>query len=403
MYTNMAAPIMRYFVVAALLLIICPYSHVVFADGQCGNSAENAPESDCGCKVNRQSAQVPIKKSQAPESSDPSGSVGVDAEGETQKQDDPLKVNDEKSDKQNDIKSFRTNSMVFIPGGTFHMGTDDPIFVADGEMPSRKVTLDSFYMDKYEVSNSEFQRFVEDTKYKTEAEGFGNSFVMESYISEETKKKITQMVAAAPWWLPVDGADWRHPEGPDSDINERMDHPVLHASWNDAVAFCAWAGKRLPTEAEFEYACKGGKENRLFPWGNNLTPKGEHWMNIWQGEFPKENTAEDGYVGTSPVTAFPEQNKFGLKNIIGNVWEWTQDWWITKHSPHDSKNPKGPEKGTDKTKKGGSFQCHKSYCYRYRCVARSQNTPDSSAANLGFRCASDKLPDYLQAQEKDEL
>lgn len=301
-----------------------------------------------------------------------------------------------------DLRAYpRTNQMLFIQGGTFNMGTDEPVFAADGEMPSRKVTVDSFYMDEYEVSNAEFKRFVDAKKYKTEAEKFGNSFVMDLYISEETKAKITQMVAAAPWWLPVDGADWRHPEGPDTNILNRMDHPVLHVSWNDANDYCKWAGKRLPTEAEFEYACRGGKEDRLFPWGNNLTPKGEHWMNIWQGDFPNTNTEEDGYGTTAPVTAFPKQNKFGLRNIVGNVWEWTQDWWETKHSSEPKTNPTGPPTGVDKVKKGGSFQCHKSYCYRYRCVARSQNTPDSSASNLGFRCASSRLPEYLK--EKDEL
>ncbi|XP_060570813.1 formylglycine-generating enzyme-like [Ruditapes philippinarum] len=176
----------------------------------------------------------------------------------------------------------------------------------------------------------------------------------------------------------------------------KMDHPVLHVSWNDSVAFCEWAGKRLPTEAEWEYACKGGLDNRLYSWGNAEQPKCVHWMNIWHGEFPKTNTEDDGYGATAPVTEFPEQNKFGLKNMIGNAWEWTQDWWEVKHTDTPKTNPKGPSKGTDKVKKGGSFMCHKSYCYRYRCDARSQNTVDSSAHNLGFRCASDNLPDYLQ-------
>ncbi|XP_059161333.1 formylglycine-generating enzyme-like [Physella acuta] len=340
-------------------------------------------ESDCGCKISRS------KK---------------DDNFQTQNIDhlsvDQSNNNLEDGQEFSDNMLPRTNSMVYIPGGSFEMGTDDPVFLADGEMPSRQVTLDSFYLDKYEVSNAEFQRFVTSQNYITEAERFGNSFVMDLFISTETKSKITQMVAAAPWWLPVEGADWRHPEGPDSNIKYRMDHPVLHVSWNDAVAFCTWSGKRLPTEAEFEYACKGGKANRLFPWGNSENPKREHWMNIWQGEFPVENTGEDGYNGTCPVTAFPDQNKFGLKNIIGNVWEWTQDWWEVKHSSLPQNNPTGPSSGTDKVKKGGSYQCHKSYCYRYRCVARSQNTPDSSAANLGFRCASDKLPDYLASKEE---
>ncbi|KAJ8302401.1 hypothetical protein KUTeg_021388 [Tegillarca granosa] len=252
----------------------------------------------------------------------------------------------------------RTNEMVYIEGGKFTMGTDDPIFVADGEGPARMVKVKSFYMDKFEVSNSEFELFVNQTQYKTEAEKFGNSFVLENLVSEKVLSKVTQAVAAAPWWVPIDGADWRHPNGPDSFIKEKMDHPVLHVSWNDAIAFCKWAGKRLPTEAEWE----------LFPWGNKENPGDKHWMNIWHGEFPKTNTKEDGYEQTCPVTEFPPQNKFGLKNIIGNAWEWTQDWWDVRHTKDFKDNPKGPSTGTDK-----------SYCYRYRCAARSQNTPDSSA------------------------
>ncbi|XP_057560828.1 formylglycine-generating enzyme isoform X2 [Hippopotamus amphibius kiboko] len=304
-------------------------------------------------------------------------------------------------------RPFPPTKMVPIPAGVFTMGTDDPQIKQDGEAPARRVAIDAFYMDAYEVSNAEFEKFVNSTGYLTEAEKFGDSFVFEGMLSEQVKSDIQQAVAAAPWWLPVKGANWRHPEGPDSTILHRPDHPVLHVSWNDAVAYCTWAGKRLPTEAEWEYSCRGGLQNRLFPWGNKLQPKGQHYANIWQGEFPVTNTGEDGFRGTAPVDAFPP-NGFGLYNIVGNAWEWTSDWWTIHHSVEETINPKGPLSGKDRVKKGGSYMCHKvyqnpiagepdfhekqSYCYRYRCAARSQNTPDSSASNLGFRCAADRLP-----------
>lgn len=337
-------------------------------DGDSSQCDGDSKEEGCGCKVNRDSTKYSSNE------------------------------HNEKADEQHvNIPSDipRTNEMLFIERGTFTMGTDEPVFPVDGEGPARKVTVYGFYLDKHEVSNAEFQRFVAETKYVTEAESFGNSFCLENYVSEEVLKNVTQSVAAAPWWVPINGADWRHPNGPDSSIKDIMDHPVVHVSWNDAVKYCEWAGKRLPTEAEFERACKGNLKSRLFPWGNKEEPKGKHWMNIWHGKFPSENLADDGYHTTAPVTEFPEQNIFGVKNIIGNVWEWTQDWWETKFTPTPKKNPKGPRFGTDKVKKGGSYMCHKNYCYRYRCDARSQNTPDSSAVNLGFRCASDTLPSYL--------
>lgn len=274
--------------------------------------------------------------------------------------------------------------MALIEGGQFHVGTDQPIFPADGEMPRRPVRLPRFFLDTKEVTNSQFARFVEATGHTTEAETFGNSFVAESYLSDQEKAKISQAVASAPWWLPVEGADWRRPEGADSSIDGRDDHPVVHVSWNDAVSYCKWAGKRLPTEAEWEVACRNGKENRLFPWGNKWRPKDAYFANTWTGQFPTEDTGEDGFVGAGPVASFPAASSNGLHDMIGNVWEWTQDWWTVQHAT----DPAGPAAGTDKVKKGGSFMCHKDYCYRYRCAARSQNTPDSSAHNLGFRCAA---------------
>ncbi|ELU03164.1 hypothetical protein CAPTEDRAFT_155214 [Capitella teleta] len=296
----------------------------------------------------------------------------------------------------------RTNQMVYLPTGSFMMGTNNPIIPPDGEGPARRVHITGFWYDVYETSNAEFELFVNSTGYKTEAEGFGDSFVIEAFISEKIKEDISQAVASAPWWLPVKGADWRHPFGPDTDLKGIMDHPVLHVSWNDAVAYCQWAQKRLPTEAEFEYACRDGKDDRLFPWGSNMLPKNQHRMNIWQGDFPNTNTAEDGFERTCPVTEFKPQTKLGQKNLIGNAWEWVQDWWQTEHHTGTTKNPVGPKQGTDKTKKGGSYMCIKTHCYRYRCGARSQNTPDSSASNLGFRCASNKLPEYIAKQMEEE-
>uniref|UniRef100_A0A8C7EFE7 Sulfatase modifying factor 1 n=1 Tax=Nothoprocta perdicaria TaxID=30464 RepID=A0A8C7EFE7_NOTPE len=206
--------------------------------------------------------------------------------------------------------------MVAIPGGMFTMGTDEPKIPQDGEGPARRVHINTFYMDQYEVSNEDFEIFVNSTGYVTEAEKFGDSFVFEGMLSEEVKSEIHQAVSNT----------------------MRMDHPVLHVSWNDALAFCTWAGKRLPTEAEWEYSCRGGLENRLFPWGNKLQPKGQHYVNIWQGVFPTNNTAEDGYKGTAPVTAFPP-NGYGLYNIVGNAWEWTSDWWVIHHSADEARNP----------------------------------------------------------------
>lgn len=281
----------------------------------------------------------------------------------------------------------RTDKMVFIKGGSFYMGTNKPIIFSDGEFPERTVRVNDFYMDQHEVSNYDFNRFIQSTGYVTEAEKVGDSFVFEPLISEKVKSEITQAVAGAIWWLPVKNCSWKQPEGPDSNINDRMNHPVIHVSWHDAVEYCKWAGKRLPTEAEWEYACRSMLDRRLFPWGNKLMPRGEHRMNIWQGDFPVNNTALDGYIGTSPVDSYAPSS-VGLYNMVGNVWEWTADWWTTRRDVNELDNPVGPKSGTDKVRKGGSYLCHKSYCYRYRCAARGENTPDSSAGNLGFRCAS---------------
>jgi len=279
--------------------------------------------------------------------------------------------------------------MVPLAGGTFLMGTDNPEgFPRDGEGPVRAVTLDPFLMDRYPVTNALFGKFVVATDYETEAERFGWSFVFWSHIPKRRYAALVEdTVAAAPWWCKVPGAQWDAPEGPGSDVKKREDYPVVHVSWNDAQAFCAWSGQRLPTEAEWEYAARGGLEQKLYPWGDKLRPGGEHRCNIWQGEFPKKDTGDDGYAGTCPVEALPP-NGFGLYSITGNAWEWCADWFDAAfHRTADQTNPRGPATGKGRVMKGGSFLCHKSYCNRYRVGARTANTPDSSTANIGFRCA----------------
>jgi formylglycine-generating enzyme len=280
--------------------------------------------------------------------------------------------------------------MIHLPGGTFLMGTDDGQgFPQDGEGPVRRLGLDPFYISPYATTNAEFSTFVEETGYETEAEKFGWSFVFYRFLSAKAKKKVLGAVDSAPWWRAVRGASWRHPEGPGSGIKTRMNHPVVHVSHTDALAYCEWAGKRLPTEAEWEYAARGGLEQCRYPWGNMLTPEGEHRCNIWQGEFPTRNTVKDGHAGTAPVDSFPP-NGFGLHNVSGNVWEWCRDWFSpTFHVGGPRENPIGPPRGTSRVIRGGSYLCHKSYCNRYRVAARSSNTPDSSTGNAGFRCAAD--------------
>jgi formylglycine-generating enzyme len=280
--------------------------------------------------------------------------------------------------------------MISLPGGSFLMGTDSPeSFPNDGEGPVRTVTLDAFSIDRDPVTNDRFQKFVEATGYRTEAERFGWSFVFWGLIPPARFHDLVEdTVASAPWWCKVPGARWNEPEGPGTTIRDRGNHPVVHISWQDATAFADWCGKRLPTEAEWEYAARGGLEQKLYPWGDKLRPNGEHRCNIWQGEFPRVDTADDGYAGTSPIDAFPP-NGYGIYSITGNTWEWCADWFDTDfHRTADPNNPQGPPTGTGRVMKGGSFLCHKSYCNRYRVAARTSNTPDSSTSNIGFRCVS---------------
>ena len=221
------------------------------------------------------------------------------------------------------------------------MGTDGLYgYGEDGEGPAHEVQLSPFSIGRCAVTNAEFAAFVAATGQRTEAEVFGWSFVFAGFLPDDGP--ATRVVAGAPWWRPVEGADWAHPGGPRSSIDDRADHPVVHVSWNDAGAFCAWAGARLPTEAEWEYAARGGLVQARFPWGDELEPGGEHRMNVFQGSFPAQNTVADGYAGTAPVKAF-EPNGFGLYQMTGNAWEWTADWFDPAYyrvSPRE--DPQGP-------------------------------------------------------------
>ena len=294
--------------------------------------------------------------------------------------------------------------MIRLDGGSFRMGTDDPAgFAEDGEGPVRSVEVRPFWIDPGAVTNAQFAAFIQDTGYTTEAERFGWSFVFHLHLPKKYAQSLREnaRVPQTPWWLAVPGARWDRPFGERSSIKMLMDHPVVQVSWNDAQAFCRWAGRRLPTEAEWELAARGGRDQSIFPWGDQLEPRGQHRCNVWQGKFPENNTADDGYVGTAPVNAFAP-NGLGLFNVSGNVWEWTADWfsptWHADDRPDTRNNPRGPipasEGGhgpdfTHKVQKGGSYLCHASYCNRYRIGARTGNTPDSATTNNGFRTVCD--------------
>lgn len=286
------------------------------------------------------------------------------------------------------------DQMVMIPSGVFRMGSNSSdAFPGDGEGPVREVMVSAFRIDACAVSNERFAAFVDDTGYVTEAEAFGWSYVFADHIHSKARSSVVDgLVPGAWWWRGVRGASWRHPAGPESTIETLADHPVVHVSFNDALAFANWSGRRLPTEAEWERAARGRLDQAKYPWGNDLTPHGEYRANIWQGQFPLDNTAADGYITTAPVTSFPP-NGLGLYNTAGNVWEWTADWFSsTWHQPVEDRtrvNPQGPPQGQGRVAKGGSFLCHASYCNRYRVAARTMTTPDSSLSHTGFRLAAD--------------
>eukprot|EP00928_Gymnodinium_smaydae_P028966 TRINITY_DN21951_c0_g1_i2.p1 TRINITY_DN21951_c0_g1~~TRINITY_DN21951_c0_g1_i2.p1 ORF type:complete len:428 (-),score=56.74 TRINITY_DN21951_c0_g1_i2:229-1512(-) len=391
---------------AALLVVL-----VASEDGTC--NSEGGPDDavapkDCGCsKLNRGS----------------SASAGEAATGAALASgvDTSLPSDGSKKEVLSAAAARHNDEMVEIPPGLLYMGElkDKVYFKGDGEGPVRRVRLSGFRLDKYEVSNAKFLDFVEETGHVTDAERFGDSFVNDLFLSQSVLSTIDKQVAAVPWWLPVKNASWRKPEGVDSALSgsasrfgDRWQHPVIHMSWNDAFAYCRWRNASLPTEAQWEYAARGDEYLKLYPWGDDMygVPK-KHRMNIWQGKFPRNNTAKDGFVKTAPVDAFGAQNKFGVYNMVGNAWEYVQDWWTPLHFLTEETqktgliDPQGPtvdeldyiseqgylkkEGGSyEKVKKGGSFMCHKSYCWRYRICARSKLTPDSSAHHTGFRCAS---------------
>ena len=247
--------------------------------------------------------------------------------------------------------------MLPLPGGTFLMGTDtEEGFPQDGEGPIRQISLAPFLIDRDPVTNQRFAEFIAETNYVTEAEKYGWSFVFWSHIPANRYNELVEdTVAATPWWCKVPGARWNLPEGPGSSLRGRDNHPVIHVTWHDAAAFAAWSGQRLPTEAEWEYAARGGLEQKLYPWGDKLRPDGEHRCNIWQGDFPNHDTGDDGYAGTSPVDAYLP-NGFGLYSITGNAWEWCSDWFDAEyHRTACRDNPTGPPTGTTRVMKGGSL------------------------------------------------
>jgi formylglycine-generating enzyme required for sulfatase activity len=273
--------------------------------------------------------------------------------------------------------------MVKIPAGPFSMGTNSALaYPADREGPMRIVELDEFWIDETAVTNQGFARFVDATDYITEAELTGWSFVPTFLLSQQDEQYLVGQSADTPWWVGVTAANWRQPLGPSSSIKDIQSHPVTHISWNDANAFAQWIGKRLPTEAEWEKAARGGLENSLYAWGDDLLVDGQHMCNIWQGDFPTFNSAQDGYLGTAPADSF-EPNGFGLYNVCGNVWEWTADSW------------KSSDFADNKVIKGGSFMCHDSYCNRYRLSARTSHPKNGFTAHIGFRCAADKNTELL--------
>jgi formylglycine-generating enzyme required for sulfatase activity len=311
-------------------------------------------------------------------------------------------------------QTAQTNSMTWIPGGAFLMGSDRHYVE---EAPAHRVIVDGFWMDTAPVTNAQFAAFVEATGHVTMAGrkpdprdypgALPHMLRAGSLVFSPTPRPVS-LQDWSQWWSFKFGADWRHPLGPDTSIRGLDDHPVVHVAYADALAYARWAGKSLPTEAQWEYAARGGLEGAEFAWGDELTPGGRHMANTWQGAFPFQNTAEDGYERTSPVGSYPA-NGYGLFDMIGNVWEWTCDWYEPKHPDEALKaccTPRNPRGGREersydplqagvriprKVLTGGSHLCAPGYCRRYRPAARHPEPIDTSASHVGFRCVTEEL------------
>jgi formylglycine-generating enzyme len=277
--------------------------------------------------------------------------------------------------------------LLHIAGGEFTMGNDaGDAVLGDGEGPARRVRVSPFSIAATTVTNREFAQFVHATRYVTDAERFGSSFVFYLQLPEAERRRARQVVAGLPWWLPVDFASWQRPAGPGTHIRAHPEHPVVHVSWNDCQAYCEWAGVRLPSEAQWEFAARGGLEGRTFAWGDELERDGLPRCNVWRGAFP-DAPAAGWQPGPAPAGSF-EPNGYGLYNTCGNVWEWCADGFSPMyHRETPALDPIIVRPTGRRSMRGGSFLCHDSYCNRYRVAARSSNTPESSASHIGFRVA----------------
>lgn len=312
-------------------------------------------------------------------------------------------------------KSVSHEGMLWIAGGEFLMGASDGRGSSD-ELPKHKVKVSGFWIDKTEVTNKQFARFVEATHYITTAEKAPVWEELKKQLPPGTPKPPDDVLVAASlvftppnhsvglqdvsqWWSWIKGADWRHPDGPGSSIEGKDKYPVIHISWYDAMAYCKWAGKRLPTEAEWEYAARAKEVGQSYPWGNEDVEEGKPKANTWQGQFPNQNTGWDGFDGLAPVGSFAP-NPYGLYDMAGNVWEWCSDWYRDDYYKQfkniTPSNPQGPSTSYDpmeplvpkKVIRGGSFLCNASYCEGYRVSSRMKSSPDTGLENVGFRCVS---------------